>query len=141
MFGGLISILIAIWIYRTAVEAKTGNMLYWVVGSVVVFLSLQLMMTYFNAAIVDSFDRDLGTSYDSAGGLNVRDNSDTAGLQSGSGGTLIGIMFEILPLMVPFFVIAIIRQLLMLKQPFSFMGLFGGIKDMFAGIKNSFKTS
>ncbi len=141
MFGGLISILIAIWIYRTAIEAKTGNTLYWVAGSVIVFLSVQLMMTYFNAIIVDSYDRDLGGGYDDAGGLNVRDHSDTAGLQSGSGGTLIGIIFEILPLIVPFFIIAVIRQLLMLKQSFSFFGLFGGIKDMFAGIKNSFKNT
>jgi len=141
MFGGLISILIAIWIYRTAVEAKTGNMVYWVVGSVIVFLSLQLVMTFFNAMIVESFDRDLGASYDAAGGLNMRDNSDTAGLQSGSGGTLIGIIFEFIPLVVPFFAIAVIRQILMLKQSFSFKGLFGGIKEMFSGIINSFKTT
>ncbi len=141
MFGGLISILIAIWIYRTAIEAKTGNTLYWVAGSVIVFLSVQLIMTYFNAMIVDSYDRDLSVDYDTAGGLNLRDHSDTAGLQSGSGGTLIGIIFEILPLIVPFFVIAVIRQLLMLKQSFSFFGLFGGIKDMFVGIKNSFKNT
>jgi hypothetical protein len=29
----------------------------------------------------------------------------------------------------------------MLKQPFSFMGLFGGVKETFIGIGNSFKTS
>lgn len=141
MIGGLIAILIAIWIYRTAIEAKTGNMLFWVAGSFVVFISVQLMMIFFNTMIIETFDGDVSTAYDAAGGLNVRDNSDTAGLQSGSGGTLIGIIFELIPNIVPFFVVAFLRLKLMLKQPFSFMGLFGGIKEMFVGIKNSFKPS
>ncbi|MCF6251282.1 MAG: hypothetical protein L3J75_08445 [Methylococcaceae bacterium] len=141
VFGGLITILIAVWIYRTATEANTGNKLYWVAGSVVVYLALQMIMIYFNAMIIEIFDGDVSSKYDSAGGLNARDNSDTAGLQTGTGGTFIGILFEIIPFVVPFFVIAVIRLLLMLKQPFVFMALFGGIKEMFIGIKNSFKTS
>ena len=141
VFGGLISILIAIWIYRTANDAKTGNKLFWVAGSVILYLALQMMMIYFNAMIIEIFDGDVSSAYDSAGGLNARDNSDTAGLQSGAGGTFIGIIFELIPFIVPFFVIAVIRLLLMLKQPFAFMALFGGIKEMFISIKNSFKTA
>lgn len=140
VFGGLISILIAIWIYRTAIEAKTGKALYWVAGSVVLYLALQTMMIYFNVMIIELFDSDLSSEYDNAGGLNARDDSDTAGLQTGPGGTFIGIIFELIPFIVPFFVIAAIRLMLMLKQPFSFMALFGGIKEMFISIKNSFKT-
>ena len=141
VFGGLISILIAIWIYRTAMEAKTGNALFWVAGSFVVYLAVYVLMVYFNAMIIETFDTDIGAKYDSAGGLNARDQSDTAGLQSGPGGTFIGILFEIFPLAVPFFAIAVIRLMLMLKQPFSFMALFGGIKEVFTGIINSFKTT
>lgn len=141
VFGGLIAILIAIWIYRTAVDAKTGNALYWVAGSFFLFLGVQLAMIYFNAFIIESFDGDVSEEYDTAGGLNARDNSDTAGLQSGSGGTFIGIIFELLPYVVPFFAVAVVRQLVMLKQSFSFMGLFDGLKDMFISIKNSFKTT
>ena len=141
VFGGLIAIFVAVWIYRTAIEAKTGNALYWVAGSFVVFLALQFTMIYFNALIIESFDTDINSEYDSAGGLNARDNSDTAGLQTGSGGTFIGVIFEILPFVVPVFVIAIIRQTLMLKQSFSFPTLFSGIKEMFVSIKDSFKTS
>jgi len=140
-FGGIIAIFIAIWIYRTSVEAKVGNTFYWVVGSFVVYLSVQFLAINFNGMIIEMFDRDIGAEYDSAGGLNARDNSDTAGLQSGTGGSLIGIIFELLTWIVPFFVVALIRQLLMLKETFSFMGLFGGIKEMLIGIKNSFKTS
>ncbi len=139
--GGIIAIFIAIWIYRTAQENKTGNGLYWVVGSFIVFLVVQFIMIKFNMVIIETFDTDINSDYDTAGGLNNRDNSDTAGLQSGAGGTMIGIIFELLPWVVPFFVIAIVRQLFMLKQSFSFMGLFGGLKEMFSGIKDSFKTS
>lgn len=139
--GGIIAIFIAIWIYRTAQEQKTGKGLYWVVGSFIVFLIVQFIMIKFNMMIIETFDTDINSDYDNAGGLNNRDNSDSAGLQAGAGGTVIGIIFELLPWVVPFFVVAIIRQLFMLKQSFSFMGLFGGLKEMFSSIKNSFKTS
>jgi len=140
-FGGIIAIFIAIWIYRTAVEHKTGKALYWVAGSFIVFLAVQFIMIKFNLMIIETFDTDINSDYDTAGGLKNRENSDTAGLQSGAGGTLIGIIFEFLPWVVPFFVVAIVRQLYMLKQSFNFMGLFDGLKEMFISIKNSFKTS
>jgi hypothetical protein len=141
VFGGLIAILIAVWIYRTAIDGKTGNALYWVAGSFIAFLALQLTMIYFNALIIESFDTDINSEYDNAGGLNARDNSDTAGLQSGSGGSFIGILFEILPYVMPVFIIAILRQIFMLKQSFSFSTLFSGVKEMFISIKDSFKTT
>ncbi|NOR69174.1 MAG: hypothetical protein GQ532_05680 [Methylomarinum sp.] len=140
-FGGIIAIFIAIWIYRTALENKTGHALYWVAGSFVVYLVMQFVMIQFNLMIIEMFDTDISSEYDSAGGLNARDNSDSAGIQAGTGGTVVGIIFELLPWIVPFFVVAIIRQLIMLKQAFNFMGLFDGLKEMFISIKNSFKTT
>ena len=140
-FGGIIAIFIAIWIYRTALEHKTGHALYWVAGSFVVYLVMQFVMIQFNLMIIETFDTDISSEYDSAGGLKARDNSDSAGIQAGTGGTVVGIIFELLPWIVPFFVVAIIRQLFMLKQAFNFMGLFGGLKEMFISIKNSFKTT
>ena len=122
-FGGIIAIFIAIWIYRTAIEHKTGNALYWVAASFIVYLFVQYLVIIFNGMIIEVFDTDISDEYDTAGGLNNRDNSDTAGLQAGAGGTLIGIVFELLTWIAPFFVVAIIRQLYMLKQSFSFMGL------------------
>ena len=141
VFGGIISILIAIWIFRTAREAKTGHTFYWVLGSIITFLVVQFFMMSVNAGIIEFFDGDVSDAYDNAGGLNSRDNSDTAGLQSGTGGNLIGILFEIIPWITPFFVIAFARLVFMLKQPFGFMALFGGIKETFIAIGDSFKTS
>lgn len=140
-FGGIIAILVAIWVYRTALEHKTGNVFYWVAGSFVVFLLAQFLAIQFNGMIIEMFDTDTTAEYDTAGGLKARDNSDTAGLQSGTGGSLIGVIFELLTWILPFFVVAILRQLIMLKQSFSLMGLFDGLKEMFISIKNSFKTS
>ncbi len=137
VLGGIISILIAIWIFRTAREAKTGNTFYWVLASVVIFLVVQTMMIYFNAMIIEIFDTDISDAYDNAG---IYDN-DAAGLQSGPGGTLIGIIFEFLPFVTSFFVIAVLRLLLMLRQAFGFMALFSGIKETFIAIGDSFKTS
>jgi flagellar biosynthesis protein FlhB len=139
-YGGIIAIFIAIWIYRTGVENKTGKVFYWVVGSFVVFLAGSLFATYFNGMIIEMFDTDISSEYDNAGGLNAIDDS-SSGIQSGAGGTMIGIIFELLTWVIPFFVIAVLRQLVMLKQSFNFMGLFSGIKEMFVSIKNSFKTS
>ena len=96
---------------------------------------------YGTRMIIETFDTDISSTYDNAGGLNARDNADSAGLQTGPGGTFIGIIFELFPFLVPFFAIAVIRLKLMLKQPFNFMALFGGIKEMFLSIKNSFKTN
>lgn len=141
VFGGIISILIAIWVYRTARAEKTGNTFYWVLGSVVTFLVIQMIMIYFNAMIIEMFDTDISDAYDNAGGLNARDNSDSAGLQSGTGGNIIGVFFEIFPFIVSFFVIATARLVIMLKQPFKFMELFSGIKETFVAIGDSFKTS
>ncbi len=140
-FGGIIAILVAIWIYRTAIEQKTGNVFYWVAGSFVVFLAVQFLSIEFNGMIIDMFDTDISSEYDNAGGLKAVENSDRAGLESGTGGTLIGIFFELFTWVLPFFVVAILRQLFMLKQSFNFMGLFVGIKEMFISIKNSFKTT
>lgn len=139
-FGGIIAVFIAIWVYRTAMEAKTGNAIAWVAASFVMYLVLQLLVIYFNSMIIDFFDRDLSVEYETTGGLNSRDNIDTAGLQSGTFGTLIGVTFELATWLVPFFVIAALRLLLMLKQPFSFTALFGGIKEMFIAIGQSFKV-
>ncbi len=125
VFGGLISILIAIWIYRTAVEEKLGNTFYWVVGSFAVYLTVQILMIYLNSVIIDMFDADLGGQYDS---------------ENNTANKAIGIKFELLPLIVPFFAVATIRLKLMLKQPYSFKGLFGGIKEMFQSIIQSFKS-
>ena len=75
------------------------------------YLVVQFFVINLNGMIIEMFDTDIGSEYDDAGGLNSRDNSDSAGLQAGAGGSLIGIAFELFAWILPFFVVAIIRQL------------------------------
>jgi hypothetical protein len=140
VFGGIISILIAVWIYRTAIQLKISNIWYWVAGSAVIFLAVQMGMIFVNAAIIEIFAVDTTSTYDEAGGLNARDNSDAAGLQTGTLGTIVGIIFELLPFVVPFFVIAFLRLKFMTKESLSAANLFSGIKEMFISIGQSFKS-
>lgn len=139
-FGGIIAIFTAIWIYRTALEKKTGNAFYWVAGSFVVYLILQVLMIYFNGMLIDFFEGDVIVEYDPAVGTNVRHSTDNSGLQSGTIGSFIGVILELIVWLVPFLAIAVIRLKLMLKQPFSFGALFGGIKEMFTAIGKSFSS-
>ncbi len=139
-FGGIIAIFTAIWIYRTALEEKTGNAFYWVAGSFVVYLTLQVLMIYFNGMLVDFFEGDVTVEYDPTVGENVRYSTDTSGLQSGTIGSFIGVILELIVWVIPFLAIAVIRLKLMLKQPFSFGVLFGGITEMFTAIGKSFSS-
>lgn len=140
VYGGIISILIAIWIYRTAIQLKMANVWYWVAASAAIFLTVQLGMIFVNATIIEIFAVDTTSTYDDAGGLNARDNADAAGLQTGAVGTVIGIIFELLPFIVPFLIIAYLRLKFMTKESFSAANLFSGIKEMFISIGQSFKA-
>ena len=144
MFGGVLAILIAIWIYRTAVQAKTGNILLWTAGAAILFFVVQVLFYNINIFIIDGFGSDVGGEY-------VRDLTDigdrvtssggTGGIQEGFFGTVLGVLFELFPLFMAWLTVAFIRTKYMLKQDLNIKNLVSGITDMFIGIKNSFKTS
>ncbi|NYT47511.1 MAG: hypothetical protein H0A75_08000 [Candidatus Methanofishera endochildressiae] len=64
MFGGVLTILIAIWMYRTAVRAKVGNVLIWTAGAAVLFIVVQVLFYNINIFIIDGFGNDVGGEYD-----------------------------------------------------------------------------
>jgi len=141
MFGGLLSILIAIWVYRTAVQAKTGKILFWTAGAAIMFFVVQILFYNFNIIILDTFDgSDIGGDYD-RDYADIGDRKDGGGLQGGFFGSVLGILFEILPLVMAWFSVALVRTKFMLKESINYTNLVSGIKDMFIGIKNSFKTT
>lgn len=141
MFGGLLTILVAIWIYRSAVQAKTGNVLYWTAGAAIMFFVVQILFYEFNIFILDTFDgSDIGGDYD-RNLTSIGDRKDSGGLQDGFFGTILGVVFEILPLVMAWLSVALVRTKFMLKESINFSNLVSGIKDMFIGIKNSFKTT
>lgn len=140
MFGGVLTILVAIWIYRTTVQAKTGNVLLWTVGGAVLFFVVQLLFYNINIFIIDGLGADVGGEYD-RDLTSVGDRKDGGGIQDGFFGSILGVLFELLPLFMGWLTVALIRTKYILKQELNAANLVSGITDMFVGIKNSFKTT
>ncbi len=141
MFGGVLTILIAIWVYRTAASAKVSNILLWTAGAAVLFIAVQVLFYNINIIIIDGMGSDVGGEYD----RDLTDIGDRktsgGGIQEGFFGTILGILFEIMPLFMGWLSVAFIRTKYMLKQEINLANLVSGITDMFVSIKNSFKTN
>ncbi len=133
-------ILVAVWIYQTGAREKVQKLLFWVVACSAAYLAVQFMMVNFNVWLIESFkdvgdynalERDLTSIGD-----RKRQTSD-----SGFVRILKSLTLELLPPALGVVVAGIIKTKLMLKQALSPKNIFSGIKEMFVGIKNSFKVS
>ncbi|NOR80685.1 MAG: hypothetical protein GQ529_07620 [Methyloprofundus sp.] len=140
MFGGVLTILVAIWVYRTAVQAKTGKILLWTAGAAILFITVQVLFYNVNIFIIDGLGSDVGGEYD-RDLTDVGDRKDGGGIQDGFFGSVLGIIFEILPLFMAWLAVAFVRTKYMLKEELNVKNLVSGITDVFTGIKNSFKTN
>ncbi|MCK5356593.1 MAG: hypothetical protein KAJ63_15865 [Methyloprofundus sp.] len=140
MFGGVLAILIAIWVFRTTVKAKTGNVILWTAGAAVLFFVVQILFYNINIFIIDGLGTDVGGEYD-RDLTDIGDRKDGGGIQDGFFGSVLGILFELLPLFMAWLSIAFIRTKYILKEDLNVKNLISGISDMFIGIKNSFKTN
>lgn len=140
MFGGVLAVLIAIWVFKTAVKAKTSKVILWTAGAAILFFTVQILFYNLNILIIDGFSGDVGGEYD-------RDLTDVGarktggGIQEGFFGPVFGVIFEILPLFMAWLSVAFIRTKYMLKEDINVKNLVSGITDMFSSIKNSFKTN
>lgn len=141
MIGGVLIILVAIWIFGTATQAKTGKVIYWTAGAAILFLVVQYLFIQLNIVIIDGYGSDVGADYD-------RDLTDIGnrvtsggGIQEGFFGTILGVLFEILPPFMGWLSVAFVRTKYMLKQDLNLKNLVSGISDMFVSIKNSFKAN
>ena len=141
MFGGVLTILVAIWIFMTATKAKTGNVIYWTAGAALLFLVVQYLFVQLNIFIIDGYGSDVGGDYDrDLTDIGAR-NTSGGGIQEGFFGTILGVLFELAPLFMGWLSVAFIRTKYMLKQDLNIKNLVSGITGMFVSIKNSFKTS
>lgn len=137
MIGGIVMVLTVIWLYQSLMKAKKDNVLFWVGGCAVVYLVVQVMFYNINIMIIDGLDgRDVGGEYDRE--LTSVGDRKT---QEGAGGWIMPVIFELLPPIAGFLAVSVIRSLFILKQALTPANLFGGVKEMFESIKNSFKTS
>lgn len=139
MIGGIVMILVAVWVYQSASRAKVEKTLFWVVLCSVVFLAVQFSAVYFNVYLLETFkgggveggyERDLAS---------VGDRKTKGGIFQGFTGTLLSIVFELMPPLLGVLAVASIRTKFMLKEALTVSNLFSGIKELFVSIKNSFK--
>ncbi len=137
MIGGIVMILTVIWVYQSLMRVKKGNVLLWVSACAIVFLVIQVMFYNINIMIVDGLEgKDVGGEYDRE--LTSVGDRKT---QEGAGGWVMPVIFELLPPIAGFLVVAVIRTLFILKEALTPANLFSGIKELFSSIKDSFKTS
>lgn len=138
MIGGMIMILVAVWLYQSALKAKTSNLLMWVAVGSIAFFVVQLLMVEVNVNLLESLrSSETGAGYEAVDGA---DRKNEGGFQ-GFGGVLESLFFELMPPFTGFLAAAFIRVKFITKEAIGITTLFGGLKEMFEGIKNSFKTS
>ncbi|MFA5983828.1 MAG: hypothetical protein WC782_07400 [Methylococcaceae bacterium] len=139
MIGGIIMIFVALWIYQSAMKAKINNALIWVGICVATFFIVQMLLVQVNVYILEAF-----RSGDSVAGYerdltSVGDRKNEGGFQ-GFGGILLSIFFELMPPLVAFVVVAVIRVKFIMKYDLSLATLFGGLTEVIDSVKQSFKA-
>lgn len=140
MIGGILMVLAVIWVYQSANKAKVSNPLLWVGIAAAVFFVVQMLLVQANVFILEAirggeadanYERDL---------LSVGDRKNQGGFQ-GIGGYLLSVFFELVPPLAGVLAVAFVRLKFITKESFSVGNLFGGIKEMFSSISQSFKSS
>lgn len=133
-------IFVALWIYQSAMRAKTSNVIMWVAIGVVAFFVVQLGFIDINLYILESIRGGEGGSDYERDLTTIGDRKNEGGFQ-GFGGVLLSIYLELMPSIVGFLAAALIRVKFITKEPITVGNLFGGLKEMFQSIKQSFKTT
>ena len=137
MISGLVMIFVALWFYQSAMKAKVSNVLMWVAIGAVGFFVLQLLLVNVNIYILESFRAsEGGAGYEAIQGADRKNEGDFLGFA----GILKSLYLEISPSLVGFLAIAFVRLKFITKESISVANLFGGIKDIFQSIKQSFKA-
>jgi hypothetical protein len=136
MIGGILMVLVAIWIYQTMMSAKKSNVLMWVAICAGAFFAVEFVAQIFCIEIIDALGgKDIGGSYDrdltSVGDRRTQENA---------GGFFVNSMCELFPSIAGLLVVAVVRTLVILREALTPANLFSGIKEMFISIKRSFKT-
>ena len=137
MISGMVMIFVALWFYQSAVKAKASNVIMWVAIGAVGFFVLQLLLVNVNIYILESFRAsEGGAGYEAIQGADRKNEGDFLGFA----GILKSLYLEISPSIVGFLAIAFVRLKFITKESFSVANLFGGLKEMFQNIKQSFKS-
>ena len=55
MISGMVMVFVAIWIYQSAMKAKSDNVMIWVAGGAALFFTLVFLLQYININILEWF--------------------------------------------------------------------------------------
>jgi hypothetical protein len=139
MIGGIVMIFVALWIYQSAMRAKTSNVMMWVAIGAVAFFVVQLGFIDVNLYIMEAIRGSEGGSDYERDLTSIGDRKNEGGFQ-GFGGVLLSVYMELMPQIVGFLAAALLRIKFITKEPITVGNLFSDIKEMFQSIKQSFKT-
>lgn len=138
MISGIIMILVALWIYQSAMRAKMSNVMMWVAGAAIGFFIMVFLFQYININILESFRAsEGGSAYEALQGADRKNEGDFTGFT----GILKSLYEELSPSIISFACIAFLRLKFITKESLSAANLFSGLKEMFLSIKQSFQTS
>jgi len=140
MIGGIVMIFVALWIYQSAMRAKTSNVIMWVAIAAVAFFVVQLGFIDVNLYIMEAIKGGEGGSDYERDLTTIGDRKNEGGFQ-GFGGVLLSVYLELMPQIVGFLAVALIRIKFITKEAITIGNLFSGLKEMVLSIKESFKTS
>ena len=133
-------IFVALWIYQSAMRAKTSNVIMWVAIAAVAFFVVQLGFIDVNLYIMEAIKGGEGGSDYERDLTTIGDRKNEGGFQ-GFGGVLLSVYLELMPQIVGFLAVALIRIKFITKEAITIGNLFSGLKEMVLSIKESFKTS
>lgn len=136
MISGMVMIFVALWFYQSAMKAKLSNVLMWTAIGAVSFFVLQMLLVNVNIYILEAFrSSEGGAGYEAIQGADRKNEGDFLGFS----GILKSLYLELSPSIVGFLIIALIRNRFITKEKITAGNLFSGIKEIFYGIKESFK--
>ncbi len=139
MIGGILMILVAVWVFQSVKQVKKPNGLFWIAGCVAVFFAVQWLLVQLNIIIIDSYQGDdIGGNYD-RDLASIGDRNTTN--EKGTGGVFLNVLYELLPPFGGFLAVAFIRTKFILNEALTITNLFSGIKELFISIKDSFKSA
>lgn len=138
MISGIIMIFVALWIYQSAMRAKTGNVMMWVAGGAITFFAIVAILTDININILEAFRAsEGGSAYEAVSGADRKNQGDFTGFA----GVLKSLYEELSPSIIAFLSVAFLRLKFITKESMSVANLFSDLKEMFESIKQSFKST
>jgi hypothetical protein len=139
MIGGIVGLLVLVWVYQTTTKANVTNGVVWVMICAAAYLASQFIMIGAVNYLIESMRASEGGEAYERDVTSIGDRKNMGGFQ-GPRGTFASVFFELFPPIAGFLLVAIIRTKLVLKESLTKDNLFSGIGDMFRSIKESFKN-